>query len=102
MVQETEEWRWSSASPSTWTQHEADLDLVLQQQQLLRLQQQHEAGEWDKLDLMMRREQQQPQQEEEEWSALDLVLADMMRRQEGGQLGEQGLIDLYHYVQHHY
>ena len=100
MVQETEEWRWSSASPSTWTQHEADL--VLQQQQLLRLQQQHEAGEWDKLDLMMRREQQQPQQEEEEWSALDLVLADMMRRQEVGQLGEQELIDLYHYVQHHY
>ena len=100
MVQETEEWRWSSASPSTWTQHEADL--VLQQQQLLRLQQQHEAGEWDKLDLMMRREQQQPQQEEEEWSALDLVLADMMRGQEVGQLGEQELIDLYHYVQHHY
>ena len=100
MVQETEEWRWSSASPSTWTQHEADL--LLQQQQLLRLQQQHEAGEWDKLDLMMRREQQQPQQEEEEWSALDLVLADMMRRQEVGQLGEQELVDLYHYVQHHY
>ena len=100
MVQETEEWRWSSASPSTWTQHEADL--VLQQQQLLRLQQQHEAGEWDKLDLMMRREQQQPQQEEEEWSALDLVLADMLRRQEVGQLGEQELVDLYHYVQRHY
>lgn len=101
MEQATEEWRWSSASPSTWTQHEADLDLVLQQQQQL-LQQQHDAGEWDKLDLMMRREQQQPQQEEEEWSALDLVLADMMRRQEVGQLGEQELVDLYHYVQHHY
>ena len=100
MAQETEEWRWSLASPSTWTHHDADL--VLQQQQLLRLQQQHEAGEWEKLDLMMRREQQQPQQEQEEWSALDLVLADMMRRQEVGQLGEQELIDLYHYLQHHY
>ena len=52
---------------------------------------------------MMRGEQQQPQQQEaEEWSALDLVLADMMRRQEVGQLGEQELIDLYHYVQHHH
>ena len=101
MEQATEEWRWSSASPSTWTQHEADLVLQQQQQQQL-LQQQHDAGEWDKLDLMMRREQQQPQQEQEEWSALDLVLADMMRRQEVGQLGEQELIDLYHFVQHHY
>ena len=100
MEQATEEWRWSSASPSIWTQHEADLLLQQQQQQLL--QQQHDAGEWDKLDLMMRREHQQPQQEEAEWSALDLVLADMMRRQEVGQLGEQELIDLYHYVQHHY
>ena len=100
MQQETEEWRWSSASPSTWSQHEADLGL--QQQQLL-LQQPHGTGEWDKLDLMMRGEQQQPQQQEaEEWSALDLVLADMMRRQEVGQLGEQELIDLYHYVQHHH